>query len=115
MRPTAPCLAVIKRSNLGTAALPDLFCFAHLGALQGLRPWLFQGSLPKEPELPHVGGAEGAYEEPRRVVVTLRSADPREDPDVNFRYFDESSDTRKRDLASIIVEASGSSGGWRRG
>ena len=44
-----------------------------------------------------------AHTENRSGVVSLRSTDPRDVPDVNFHYFSEGSDTRKRDLASIIA------------
>jgi choline dehydrogenase len=35
-------------------------------------------------------------------VVTLRSADPRDVPDINFRYFDEGTDAGGEDLASVV-------------
>lgn len=35
--------------------------------------------------------------------VTLRSADPRMPPDVNFRYFDEGNDSRGDDLKAVVA------------
>ena len=35
-------------------------------------------------------------------AVTLRSSDPRDTPAVNFRYFDEGSDTSGEDLDSVV-------------
>ena len=34
--------------------------------------------------------------------VTLRSADPRDVPEINFHYFDESNDTEQQDLESVV-------------
>lgn len=34
--------------------------------------------------------------------VTLRSADPRDPPDINFRYFDEGSDRAGEDLDAVV-------------
>src|SRR6266511_1137003 len=34
--------------------------------------------------------------------VTLRSADPRETPAINFRYFEEGSDARREDLDAVV-------------
>jgi choline dehydrogenase len=35
-------------------------------------------------------------------TVTLRSSDPRDTPEVNFRYFDEGSDTSGEDLDGVV-------------
>jgi choline dehydrogenase-like flavoprotein len=35
--------------------------------------------------------------------VTLRSADPRETPAINFRYFEEGNDTRGEDLEAVVA------------
>ena len=35
-------------------------------------------------------------------TVKLRSADPRERPDINFHYFDEGNDERQEDLESVV-------------
>ena len=35
--------------------------------------------------------------------MTLRSADPRDPPHVNFRYFDEGSDAAGEDLDSVVA------------
>ena len=35
-------------------------------------------------------------------TVTLRSADPRDTPEINFRYFEEGNDTNAEDLISVV-------------
>jgi choline dehydrogenase-like flavoprotein len=43
-----------------------------------------------------------AHTENRAGTVTLRSADPRDMPHVNFRYFEEGSDTAGADLEAVV-------------
>jgi choline dehydrogenase len=44
-----------------------------------------------------------AHTNNRSGEVTLRSADPREPPLVNFRYFEEGSDTTGEDLRAVVT------------
>jgi choline dehydrogenase len=91
-------LAVIRRSGL--TALPDLFVF-------GL-PSFFRGYFPGYSKLitdvhnkftwailkAHTNNTAGS--------VRLRSADPRDTPLIEFRYFDEGNDTAGADLAAVV-------------
>lgn len=92
-------LAVIRRS-LPKRPLPDLFCFAILGDFHGYYPGYSKRFAENRNSLTWV--VLKAHTENRAGVVRLRSADPRDVPDINFHYFGEGSDSRKRDLASIL-------------
>ena len=92
-------LTLIKRSK-PERKLPDLFFLGLVGR--------FEGYFPKYSELiarhqdyltwvvlkAHTVNSAGA--------VTLRSTDPRDTPDVNFRYFAEGSDKAGEDLESVV-------------
>jgi choline dehydrogenase len=92
-------LAVIKRSA-DERPLPDLFCFALLG--------LFKGYFPTYSKLfaEHLNyltwAILKAHTANRAGEVTLRSADPRDVPQINFRYFEEGSDKEGKDLDSVV-------------
>jgi len=93
------CLAVIKRSS-PERPLPDLFCFALLGMFRGYFP-TYSTLIPKH--LNYLTWAIlKAHTNNRAGEVTLRSADPRDMPDVNFRYFEEGSDAKGEDLNSVV-------------
>jgi choline dehydrogenase len=93
-------LAVVARS--GPAAFsPDLFLYAILGRFEGYRPG-YSSLLAQNPNCltwvvlkAHTANTAGE--------VTLRSPDPRERPHINFRYFDEGSDTRGDDLKAVAA------------
>ena len=92
-------LALIKRS-LETQPLPDLFCFALLG--------LFRGYFPGYSKLfpAHLNyltwAILKAHTLNRAGEVKLRSLDPRDVPEINFHYFDESSDKAGEDLQAVV-------------
>jgi choline dehydrogenase-like flavoprotein len=92
-------LAAIKRSSAGQP-LPDLFCFALLG--------LFRGYFPTYSELfaKHLNymtwAILKAHTLNRAGEVTLRSADPRDVPEINFHYFEEGTDEHGDDLDAVV-------------
>lgn len=91
-------LAVIRRS--GRTALPDLFVF-------GL-PSYFRGYFPHYSKLiadehdKFTWAVLKAHTVNTAGSVRLRSADPRDTPRIDFRYFDEGSDGRGDDLAAVV-------------
>ena len=91
--------AVIKRS-LPQRPLPDLFIFALLGLFRGYFP-TYSTLFPK-----HLNYLTWAILKAHTVnhagTVRLKSADPRDTPDVNFHYFTEGNDTDGDDLASVV-------------
>lgn len=92
-------IAVILRS-LKERPLPDLFCFALLGLFRGY----FPGYSKLFPEhLNYLTWAIlKAHTENTAGTVTLRSADPRDVPQIDFRYFAEGNDKNGADLVSVI-------------
>ncbi|MGH7331890.1 MAG: GMC family oxidoreductase [Candidatus Rokuibacteriota bacterium] len=92
-------LGVISRSA-PTRPLPDLFCLALLGPFQGYFPG-YSAALAKN--LNYLTWTIlKAHTQNRAGEVTLRSADPRDMPSINFRYFEEGSDAKGEDLESVV-------------
>ncbi len=92
-------LSVVASSRAGRPS-PDLFCYALLADFSGYFPGYSQ-LLPQHPNYltwvvlkGHTNNVAGQ--------VTLRSADPRDPPRINFRYFDEGSDATGDDLQATV-------------
>jgi choline dehydrogenase len=92
-------LCIVKRS-LPDRILLDLYCFAMLGRFAGYYPG-YSREIPA-----HLNALTWAilkaHTENRAGRVRLRSADPRETPCIDFRYFDEGNDKSGMDLASVV-------------
>ena len=93
-------LSVILPSGAGRPS-PDLFCYAIIADFFGYFPG-YSKLLPENPNCltwvvlkGHTNNTAGE--------VTLRSADPRDPPLVNFRYFDEGNDAAKEDIKSVLA------------
>jgi choline dehydrogenase len=92
-------LGVIKRS-VPARRLPDLFCMALLGRFDGYYPGY---SRVLADHLNYLSWTiVKGHTNNRAGEVALRSADPRDTPLVNFRYFDEGSDVAGEDLDSVV-------------
>jgi choline dehydrogenase-like flavoprotein len=91
-------LAVIKPSKQGR--LPDLFCLGLLARFEGYFPGYSKLVSQHHNYLSWV--VLKAHTRNHAGAVTLRSADPRDPPHVNFRYFDEGSDANGGDLDSVV-------------
>jgi choline dehydrogenase-like flavoprotein len=92
-------LSVIARST-NEQPEPDLFCYGLIGNFQGYFPG-YSTLVAKNPNCftwvvlkGHTNNTAG--------TVTLRSADPRDAPVVNFNYFDEGNDSRKQDVDAVV-------------
>ncbi len=94
-------LAVIKRSA-PERAVPDLFCFALLAKFPGYEPGYSKYFLPPEGLRYLTWCVLKAHTNNNGGTVKLRSADPRDTPDINFRYFEEGSDSAGTDLESVV-------------
>jgi choline dehydrogenase-like flavoprotein len=93
-------LAAILKS-LPERPLPDLFCFALLGLFGGYFPGYSALELTKPNYL--TWAILKAHTQNRAGEVRLRSTDPRDPPVVNFRYFEEGSDSAGEDLKSVVA------------
>ena len=92
-------LALIKRSA-PERALPDLFCMALLARFSGYYPGYASDMAGK---LNYLSWAIlKAHMPPNRAEVVLASADPRDPPRVNFRYFEDGDDEAGEDLDSMV-------------
>ena len=92
-------LACIKRS-IERQPLPDLFCFALLGLFRGYYPGY---SIPFASKHNYLTWAIlKAHTLNRAGEVKLRSRDPRDVPYINFKYFEEGSDSTGDDLQAVI-------------
>lgn len=92
-------LAIIKRS-LAERPLPDLFVFALLGPFRGYFP-SYSALFTKN--LNYLTWAIlKAHTVNTAGYVTLNSADPRDTPYINFKYFDEGNDERGEDVQSVV-------------
>ena len=93
-------LGVVTRST-PTMPLPDLFCLALLGKFQGYFPGYSRALVDYLNYLSWT--IVKGHTNNRAGEVTLRSADPRETPAINFRYFEEGNDTRGEDLDAVVA------------
>jgi choline dehydrogenase len=80
---------------------PDLFCMALLTRFKGYYP-NYSEDLRKGLDYLTFAVLK-AHTINRAGFVALRSADPRDRPEINFRYFDEGSDTEKKDLNAVVA------------
>ncbi|WP_316225080.1 MULTISPECIES: GMC family oxidoreductase [unclassified Bradyrhizobium] len=94
-------LAVIKKS-LPQRPLPDLFAFALLGQFRGYFPG-YSELIARPPHRYLTWAILKAHTENHAGTVRLRSADPRDPPEINFHYFKEGTDQGVQDLASVVA------------
>ena len=92
-------LGVVTRSA-PARALPDLYCMAMLGQFQGYFPGYSRAIADHLNYLSWT--VLKAHTSNRAGEVTLRSADPRETPRINFRYFEEGDDAKREDLDAVV-------------
>jgi choline dehydrogenase len=91
-------IALVKRS-FPDAPEPDLFIFGLLGRFEGYFPGYSQ-ILAKDRDF-FTWAILKAHTNNTAGRVTLRSADPRDVPEINFHYFEEGTDG-ERDLAAVV-------------
>ncbi|MBA3582634.1 MAG: GMC family oxidoreductase N-terminal domain-containing protein [Gammaproteobacteria bacterium] len=92
-------LAVITKSAPARPE-PDLFIFGLAGNFYGYFPGY--AKIITEGHNYFTWAILKAHTNNTAGTVTLRSADPRDVPDINFRYFDEGNDAAGEDLESVI-------------
>ncbi|WP_428422504.1 GMC family oxidoreductase [Methylibium sp.] len=92
-------LAMTHRSDRAGAE-PDLFCMALLAQFEGYRDGF--SDLIRRRQDCLTWAVLKAHTQNRAGTVTLQSADPRDMPRVNFRYFEEGSDAAGDDLQAVV-------------
>ena len=91
--------ALVLRSRL-ERPVPDLFCSALIGKFTGYYPG-YSAAVASNPNCLSWVVLKG-HTSNRAGEVTLRSADPRDPPVVNFHYFEEGTDGGADDLQSMV-------------
>jgi choline dehydrogenase len=92
-------IAVIKRSD-PSRPLPDLFCFALVGKFRGYEPNYSQEAVLHHNYL--TWAVLKAHTNNTGGTVSLKSADPRETPEINFHYFEEGTGKWQEDVESVV-------------
>ena len=92
-------LSLFKRSA-PERPLPDLFCLAVLGRFEGYFPGYSKLFADNRNYL--TWAILKAHTNNRAGEVTLRSADPLDTPNINFRYFEEGTPDGGEDLDSVV-------------
>jgi len=92
-------LAIIRRSR-EQMPVPDLFIFGLPAAFRGYYPG-YSGDLERHRDK-FTWAILKAHTRNRAGTIRLRSADPRDTPEINFRYFGEGSDADGEDLEALV-------------
>lgn len=92
-------LTVIKHSR-AAQAVPDLFCMSLLARFEGYFPGYSKLVSDSHDFFSWV--ILKAHTQNRAGTVKLRSADPRDPPEINFHYFDEGADAANEDLRAVV-------------
>jgi choline dehydrogenase len=92
-------LAAIRRS-VPERPLPDLFCFAILADFRGYEPGYSKRIVGHNNYL--TWAVLKAHTNNRAGYVRLKSTNPLERPEINFRYFEEGTPDANQDLDSVV-------------
>jgi choline dehydrogenase len=93
-------LGLVSRSRPELAS-PDLFVFGLPAHFTGYYPG-YSAVLAQQSDV-FTWAVLKAHTVNRAGSVLLRSADPRDTPDIRFRYFDEGDDTAGEDLDAVVT------------
>jgi choline dehydrogenase len=91
--------AILKKSRRDRK-LPDLFCMSLLARFEGYFSGYSKLISGHQNQLSWI--ILKAHTENNAGTVTLQSADPRDPPRIEFRYFDEGSDETGQDLDAVV-------------
>ncbi len=92
-------LGIIKKSD-ATKKDPDLFIFGLPGSFKGY--YLGYADSLEEKRNIFTWAVLKAHTNNSSGTVTLKSADFRDVPEINFHYFDEGNDTKGEDLQAVV-------------
>jgi choline dehydrogenase len=93
-------LGIIRRSRPELTS-PDLFLFGLPAKFTGYFPG-YSGDLAQQSDV-FTWAVLKAHTANRAGRVLLRSADPRDPPDIRFRYFEEGDDAAGEDLDAVVT------------
>lgn len=93
-------ISSVFRKSFKDRPLPDLFCFAIIGPFKGYYPGYSKEFAEHRNYL--TWSILKAHTNNNAGWVRLRTNNPLDPPEVNFRYFGEGSDTSGDDLKSVI-------------
>lgn len=94
-------VVAITRKSRADEPTPDLFIFGLPAFFQGYHPG-YAAALARDKNF-FTFTILKAHTANRAGQVLLRSADPRDVPDINFHYFEEGTDAAGRDLESVVT------------
>ncbi|HEX7227438.1 MAG TPA: GMC family oxidoreductase [Candidatus Binatia bacterium] len=97
---TAGAALVVVKKSQPSRTVPDLFCLGFIGKFKGYFPGYSQLISAHHNYLSWV--VLKAHTRNTAGAVSLRSSDPRDTPEVNFRYFEEGNDTSGEDLDGVV-------------
>jgi choline dehydrogenase len=92
-------IGVVQRSR-PQRRLPDLYIFGVPGAFHGYYPGYSQDATKRDR---FAWAILKGHTQNRGGEVKLRSADPRDTPDINFHYFEEGTPGAGEDLDSVVA------------
>ncbi len=92
-------LSLIKQSDK-TRPDPDLFIFGLVGYFKGYYPGYAKDAAREKNYF--TWAVLKAHTQNRGGTVALHSSDPRDTPNINFRYFDEGTEGWQEDLDSVV-------------
>jgi choline dehydrogenase-like flavoprotein len=92
-------LTIATRSD-AAKILPDIFCMALLAPFEGYFPGYSRAIAEGHNYLTWT--ILKAHTNNRAGWVTLRTADPRDPPEIDFRYFEEGDDVSGEDLRAVV-------------
>lgn len=93
-------VGIVKRSTTANTPEPDLFIFGLPGAFKGYEPGY---SVDVTADKTHFTWAVlKAHTQNSAGTVTLRTLDPRDVPDIRFRYFHEGTPGWENDLNAVV-------------
>jgi choline dehydrogenase len=93
-------LGIVRRSDPDLTS-PDLFVFGLPARFTGYYPG-YSGDLAQQSCM-FTWAVLKAHTVNRAGTVRLRSADPRDTPDIRFRYFEEGNDTAQQDIDAVVT------------
>jgi choline dehydrogenase len=93
-------IGIVKRSSVATGSDPDLFIFGGPAYFRGYMPGYSDRATRDKRHF--TWAVLKAHTENRAGTVTLRSADPRDVPEIDFKYFEDGdSAASARDLQAV--------------